>query len=518
MSSSKSITKSASVIGGATMISRILGMVRDIIMAKFFGTGIYAQAFFVAFRMPNLMRELVGEGAANSAFVPVLVSELVKKGKDEFWKVANILFNFFLIVISIITIFGFILAPQIVYLTAPGFSADLSKFAVTVSLTRVIFPYLIFIGMAAYCMGLLNSLNHFAMPAFGPSMLNLSLILCMLIFKTDVIGLAIGVLIGGLLQVLIQLPPLIKHGIHFKENKIFHPAVQRIGKLLLPRTLGAGIYQINVIVTQILASFGMIVGSNAVAVLQYSNRIMLLPLAIFGNSLAQASLPTLSVHAASNDINKLKNTVKFLLRINIFILLPATAGLIIFSRPVVRMLFERGAFTGTDTALTAAALTCYAIGLVACGAIKVFTNSYYAMHDTLTPAKLSVLSLGVNISLNILLMYPLKAAGLALANSTAAITHACMLYIFLIKKTGRIIDLDVLKTFLKALLASALMGVVCFFVYKFLNNALPPGKTVYIVLNLLASIGIGMVFYAIFCAILGMKEIKDLFLWILRKK
>lgn len=511
------ITKSASVIGSATLLSRVLGMFRDILMASFFGTGIYAQAFFVAFRIPNLMRELVGEGATNSAIVPAMVEELAKRGKREFWKSANILLNFLLIVLSMITLLGFLLAPQIIQLTAPGFLADPDKFRITVSLTRLMFPYLILIGMAAYGMGLLNSLHHFVAPALGPSLLNFSLIACMFMFKSDVMGLAIGVLLGGLFQVLVQVYPLIKRGISFKEKKLFNPLVAKVGKLLAPRTLGAGIYQINVIVTQILASFGRLVGSNAVAILWYSNRIMQLPLAIIGHAIAQASLPALSMHAVKGDINKLKNTVAFLIRVVVFALAPATVGLVILNKPIVKILFERGAFTPAATLLTANALAFYAIGLVACGGIKILTSTYYSMQDTVTPVKLSGLSLIVNIVLNIIFMYPLKASGLAFANSLAAILHVIMLYIFLVKKIGHILNIKLFISLLKVGLASILMGLVCWLSFYTFSSNFPLGLK-YLIINVFITIVISIISYGAFTHFLGIKETKNLILWILRKK
>lgn len=515
--SRESITKHASTIGLATLLSRVLGMVRDVVIAKFFGTAIYAQAFFVAFRIPNLMRELVGEGATNSAFVPVLVEELLRKGKQEFWKIANILLNFMLILLSLLTLLGFLFASQIVYLTAPGFLSDPYKFDVTVRMAQVIVPYLILIGITAYGMGILNSLQHFATPAIGPALLNLALIVCVFIFKTDAIGLALGVLLGGVLQVLIQVPPLLKAGMRFNENKLYHPTVKRIGKLLAPRTIGAGIYQINVIVTQILASFANIAGAGAVAVLWYSNRVMQLPLAIVASAVAQASLPTMSMHVTQNQPHKLKETIVFLMRITVFILLPATVGLIVLNRPIIKILFERGAFSQMSTALTGDALICYAVGLASCGIIKILTNAYYSMHDTVTPVKLSVLSLAINIFMNIVLMHPMKASGLALANSISAITHSFMLYLFLVKKIGPIADFGLVKFFIKVFASSILMGAVSFISFKFFANIFQGGLR-YSAIALLASIIIAVFSYAVFSKMFGIKEISGLSRWLSRKK
>ena len=338
MSTNKSIAKSAGIISIATLISRILGFVRDIIFAAFFGTGIYAQAFVVAFRIPNLLRDLIGEGATNSAVVPVLVEELSLSGKDAFWKLANILLNLLLVALTALTIIGFIFARPIVFAIAPGFVEDPLKFDITVALTKAIFPYLIFIGLTAYGMGVLNSIKHFTAPAYGTSLLNISMIACMFIWRQDVIGLAAGVLLGGIMQVAIQIPILLKSGIVFTHKYFAHPQVRKILRLLLPRVFGSGVYQINVFVSTILASIGRIVGEGAVAALYFSNRIMQLPLAIFAIALAQAALPTLSGHVVNSQKQEFAKTINFLLRSVFFLLLPASAGLIVLSEPITRIL------------------------------------------------------------------------------------------------------------------------------------------------------------------------------------
>jgi putative peptidoglycan lipid II flippase len=352
MSSNKSIARSAGIIGGATLLSRILGFVRDIVLAAFFGTGIYAQSFVVAFRIPNLLRDLIGEGATNAAVVPVLVEELSGKGRREFWKLANILLNLILVVLAAITLIGFIAARPIVIAIAPGFMADPDKLNVTVAMTRAIFPYLILIGLAAYGMGVLNSIKHFTAPAFSASMLNISLIVCMFIWRQDIMGLTAGILLGGFLQVMIQVPPLLRNGFILDQKAFTHPKVKKIGRLLLPRIFGTGVYQINVFVSTVLASISGIVGEGAVAALYFSNRILQFPLAIFAIALAQAALPTLSGHVAANDMDKFRRSINFQLRAISFILLPASAGLIALSVPITRVLLERGVFGAYSTSIT----------------------------------------------------------------------------------------------------------------------------------------------------------------------
>ena len=518
MSTNKSIAKSATIIGIGTLTSRILGFIRDILFAAFFGTGMYAQAFVVAFRIPNLLRDLIGEGATNAAVVPVLVEELTHKGRDEFWKLANILLNLILIIVTLLAVVGVLLSKQIVIAIAPGFLSDPSKLAVTISLTRAIFPYIIFISLAAYGMGILNSIKHFTVPAFGMSLLNVSFIICMLIWRQDIIGLAWGVLLGGLCQVLIQIPVLIKNGLTFTQRSFTHPKVKKILKLLGPRVFGSGVYQINVFVSTVLASISRVVGEGAVAGLYFSNRILQLPLAIFAIALAQAALPTLSGHIANNELDEFRNSISFLLRAVGFVLLPASAGLIALSVPITRTLLERGAFSGYSTLITSRALFFYAFGLLAYGVIKILVNGFYSMQDTKTPVKVAAVSLVVNISLSALLMFPMKIGGLALANSIAAIMNATILFIALRKKVETLHEKALGLSFLKILLASTAMGVFVFFINKWLSLVFTNEHIFYSILNLAVSILSAIIFYLVICHVMKITELKELREWILKKK
>jgi len=518
MSTNKSIAKSAGIIGAGTLLSRILGFMRDIVFAAFFGTGIYAQAFVVAFRIPNLLRDLIGEGATNAAVVPVLVEELTHEGKDAFWKLANILLNLVLVVLVGLTIIGVLLSKPIVVAIAPGFLQDPIKLDVTISLSRAIFPYLIFIGLAAYGMGVLNSLKHFTAPAFGMALLNVSIIICMLVWRQDVVGLAAGVLIGGFLQVLVQIPPLIRNGIIFTQKSFTHPKVKKILKLLVPRIFGTGIYQINVFVSTVLASIESIVGAGAVAALYFSSRIWQLPLAIFAIALAQAALPTLSSHIATNDIDKFRSAMNFLLRGVCFILLPATAGLIALTVPIIKTLFERGAFGAYSTNITSYALLFHSIGLLSFGAIKILVNGFYSMQDTKTPVKVAAVSLVLNVTLSLLLMYRLKLGGLALANSIAGIFNATLLFIVLRRKIGGFYDKNLLDSFLRILAASAAMGIAAFFLNRYMVYLVPNASTLGSVFILLGCISFSIFFYIGVCHLLQISELKEIREWILKRR
>ncbi|NQS99644.1 MAG: murein biosynthesis integral membrane protein MurJ, partial [Candidatus Omnitrophica bacterium] len=496
MSENKSLIRSARVIGAATLGSRILGFARDVIIAKFFGTGTGAQAFVVAFRIPNLLRRLVGEGSTNSAVVPVL-SRLNAQGKDEeFWQVANCLLNVLLILLAGLLLFGELLAPYIVRILAPGFIKDPVKLALTIRLTRFIFPYIVLIGLTAFAMALLNSLRHFTLPALAPCLLNISLITSAIILcprlAQPIDGLAWGVLIGGALQLLIQVPLLISKGLFKKRfTGLIHPKVKEIGRLFLPRTLGIAVYQANIFIDSILASLAWIVGSGAVAALYYANRIIQFPVALFGLALAQVALPSLSAMAAKNDLAQVKKTVSFSLR-NVFtIMIPATVGLSVLAHPVIKILFERGSFTAYSTTITASVLLFYCLGLTGYAGINMLATCFYAMQDTLTPVKAAAWALLINLILNLIFMWPLKAAGLALATAISASFNFMLLLFMLSKRLGSFKGLGV--SLLKNSQAAAVMGVVLWLL--FYRSTFLTGSEPLLALKLGISIVLGILVY-----------------------
>ena len=511
ISSNKSIAKSAGIISVGTALSRVLGFVRDIMFAAFFGTGVYAQAFVVAFRIPNLLRDLIGEGAANAAFVPVLTEELAKKSKKDFFQLAQVIFNILFWALIIMTAIGMVASPLIVKLIAPGFSADQAKFDITVQLTRIIFPFLVLVGLWAYAMGVLNTLGHFAAPAFGSCLLNISMIFCAMWFGENIFGLSAGVLAGGALQLFIQLPPLYIHGWRPRLTAEFsHPQAKKVGKLLLPRAIGACVYQVNVFISTILASLSNVVGDGAVAALYYANRVWQLPLAIFGIALAQAVLPTMSKQVALKDHEKMKETLLFSLNVLFFMLIPSTVGLMVLGTPITKVLFERGLFTSYSTGITSNALIFYSFGLVACGGIKILVSAFYSMHDTVTPLKAAAWALVINLVLNIALMFPLKVGGLALATSVSATFNFIALYVALTRKIGDFGTRPIIDSFLKVGLASVLMGVVL----KVFMLRLPQ----YTALNLCMLIIAGLLTFLAATYLLKVKEMKDFIEWISKRR
>src|SRR3989338_1988720 len=459
--SKSGLIKSTGVIGMATAISRVLGFVRDIVIAGYFGTGLAAQAFVVAFRIPNSLRDLVGEGAANAAIVPVLTEYKTLKGEEEFLHISRVLLNISFVILLSLAALGVIFSPFIVRLIAPGFITEPAKLALTIKLNRIIFPYLILIGLTAYSMGVLNTFKHFESPAFGPALFNLALILSTvwLYSRIGVIGLAIGVLAGGALQLALTVPFIYKRGISlsFKDG-FYHMAVKRIGRLLIPRAFGSAIYQINIFVDTILASLEWIVGSGGVAALYYANRLVQFPLAIFGLALAQAALPKMSQEYAANYIGRMKDTLSFSLRVVFLIMVPASVGLAVLGKPIIRILFERGEFTSYSTSITQSALFFYSFGLFAYSGIKLLVTCFYSMQDTMTPVKTASLAVAMNVVLNLILMWPLKLGGVALATSISASFNFICLYIFLRKKIGSLNTRELASSFLRVLSASIVMG------------------------------------------------------------
>jgi len=506
------LLKSSGVIGTATVSSRILGFFRDILIAKLFGTNMFAQAFVVAFRLPNMLRDMVGEGATNAAIVPVLSEYRHVRSPAEYWEAARVILNLMLVVLIVLSAAGVVFAPILVKIMAPGFLRSPEKFQAAVFLTRMLFPYILFLGMTAYSKGVLNSLHYFVTPAFAPVVLNVTMILALVLLCPiiGINGLIAGVLIGGLFEVLMQIRPLQKRGFRLKKSfRLVHPVAKRIGKLLLPRMAGTAVYQVSVLIDTILASLAWIVGSGGVAALYYANRLVHLPLAVFGISIATAALPKMSKEVASKNIKQLKNTAAFSLKAVFIVMVPAAVGLMLLAGPIIKTLFERGEFTAYSTAITSNALFFYSFGLFAYAGIKILVNMYYSMGDTRTPVKTAACSLSINIVLNLILMYPLKLGGLALATSIAATVNFLILYWLMSKKVGDIGILSIAESFIKTCIAAVVMGAGTFLMARaFLYDA---GLTTSIMLaRLLAVIFVSGAIYLVSAYLIGVEGVKKL--------
>jgi len=503
-SQNQAVARSATIIGLATLASRVLGFVRDVVIARLFGVYIYAQAFVIAFRIPNLFRDLVGEGAANAAIVPVLSEYSAKRSKEEFWELANVLLNLLVVILSAITILGVIFSPLLVRMIAPGFISSPEKLEATIRLNRIVFPYILLIGLAAYATAVLNSLKNFTVSAFAPCLLNISIIVFALLFGEGIKGLACGILVGGILQLAIQIPVLYKKGFYPKLALYFHhPGAIQVGRLMLPRLASSSIYQLNNFVDSIFGSLAAIVGEGGVAVLYFSYRLIQFPIGIFSNALAQAILPTFSTQALEDDRENLKVTLSWGLRAVFFVMLPATAVFMVLARPLVFTLFGGGRFDLASGLLTSNALFFYSIGLCAYAGTKILQSCFFALKDTVTPTKIAFLALIMNIILNAALMFPLKIGGLALATSISGIISFLFLFFMLKARLGGFGGHKILPAFLRMLAAAFCMAAVCFLV----NRALNLGWALFC----------GALSYIIFCFIFGVRELKELARWLARK-
>ncbi|MFH1855852.1 MAG: murein biosynthesis integral membrane protein MurJ [Candidatus Omnitrophota bacterium] len=519
------IVKSAFIISAATALSRVFGYARDLVMAFFFGTGTGAQAFIIAFKIPNLLRYLVGEGAVSAALVPVFSEYLSVRSEEEFKNLAAALFSIFCVVLIMIVTAGILFAPFIVKLIAPGFlkEVDLYKFTLTVTMTRVLFPYILLIGLGSWCMGILHSYKIFAPSSFGPALLNIVIIGAVFSlrnkFAEPALSLAVGALVGGAAQLAIQLPPLVKKGIRLRF--VFHTAkkgVQKVMRLLLPRVLGAAVYQLNILVDSILASFAFIVGEGAVAALHYSNRIIQLPMGIFVVALSSAILPSMSVQAIHKQHDELKDVISFSLRGVFFLMVPVMAGLFVLVKPVTVLLFERGVFGGYSTGITASALFFYSFGLFAYAGTKILSNGFYAMQDTRTPVKAACISLIVNVILNLILMWKLKVGGLALATSISGIVNFSILFYALDKRLGRLDRRRIAIDSAKICAAALVMGVFCYFIFQ--KAALPfiEHPLIREIFRMLIAIIASMAVFAGCVYALKLEQMRALIKWILKRK
>jgi putative peptidoglycan lipid II flippase len=513
MSRHKKLIKHTGIISFAILSSRILGFLRVILFAAQFGTSVDAQAFVVAFKLPNMLRDMIGEGATNSAIVPILTEYRHKNTEKEYWEAARVILNLMMLAVLLLAALGVIFAPLIIKVIAPGFIKDPAKFAETVHLTRIIFPYIIFLGIVAYSTGVLNSRNYFTAPAYAPVILNATMIMflvAIVVFpELGIKTLAIGILVGGVFQTLLQVRPLVKRGFSFKGTfRIIHPVAGRVVKLLGPRMLGTAVYQLSVLIDTVIASFGWIVQSNAVSVLDYAHRLIHLPLAIFGIALATAALPKMSKEAALENFDELKKTIKFSLNTVFTIMMPATAGLMILSSPIVSILLQRGEFTANSTALTSNVLFFYTFGLCAYAGIKILVNAFYSMGDTKTPVKTASVCLVLNLILNLTLMYPLKVGGLALATSIAASVNFILLYFVLARRIGDFGTKTILCEFGKIFTAAGIMGVVAFLLKGYL---IVPDKGTFIQLGgLIGTIGLSVLTYLVVGNLLKIEGLKKI--------
>jgi putative peptidoglycan lipid II flippase len=460
-SEGRAMARAAGVVGLATLTSRVAGFVRDMFIAYFFGAGPAADAFFVAFRIPNLLRRLFAEGTLTIAFVPIFTEVLTKKGKSEALLLARSTAAMLALALGLTCALGLIFAEQVVSVIAPGFTADGPSRQLAVELTRWCLPYIFFISLTALAAGVLNSLNHFFAPAFSPVLLNLALIGSSVILaprvEPPVLSLAIGVILGGAAQFLLQLPYLKAQGLKLAPAwDPQNPHLRRILKLMGPAAFGAAVYQLTVLINTMLASW-LPVGS--VSYLYYADRLIEFPLGIFAIALATAILPSLSRQAAAHDHQALVATMGFGLRLTLFINLPAMVGLLVLAYPLVELLFARGQFGPESTRATAQALMGYGVGLWAAAGVRSVLPAFYALKDTRTPVKVGAFCLLVNLAVSLALMKPLAHVGLALATSVSGAANMLILLWLLRKRLGPLGLKAIFCSGLKAALASGVMAL-----------------------------------------------------------
>ncbi len=515
----KELVRSAGIVGLMTLLSRVLGMIRDIVSAKQFGTTWQWDAFIYAFALPNFLRRLVGEGALSSAFIPVYSETSQRQGKSEANRFANVVFTLLGGALAL-----FLLAVEGVLhllLQNPALS---ERLRLVVDLLRYFFPYLWFISLTALTMGILNCHRDFFTPSLSPVILDLFWIAGVLwvapLFgkmpQDQLHGLAWVILLSGAVQLGVQIPPLYRLG--FRLHWVWETADQGLKKtthLLLPSIFSFAIVQINLLVDMTL---GLTIGPGANSALWYGTRLMQFPLGVFAIAIGTALLPMISHYAAKKEMEMAKKTLSFALRCVFLIILPCAVGLMVLSVPIVQILFERGEFDQVSTARTAAVLFCYSIGLFAYSGQKILTAGFYAVQDTRTPVKLGIVALVSNIIFNLILMRYFAEAGLALATSISGILQFILLIAFYHRKVSPFPFREMAESFVRILLASLAMGGVAFFLHGTLSTRFPGAGLTPQLLQVFGSIGLSVLAYFFFCLIFRVKEMKEALDWVLKNK
>jgi putative peptidoglycan lipid II flippase len=498
--SSRALARSAAAAGIATMTSRVLGLARESVLAHQFGASAAMDAYNVAFRIPNLVRDLFAEGAMSAAFVPTFTRYLTTSGKEPAWRLGNHVVNALLIVTGALVLLGIVFAePLVLAFTAERFSQDPGQIALTVQLARIMLPALTFIAIAAAFMGMLNSLHHYFVPALSPAMFNVVTIVCVfalvpfmpVLGLEPIVAIAIGTLLGGVAQLALQWPTLRREGFLYRPRIDWRDeGLRRILVLMGPGTAGLAATQVNVFVNTLLATGA---GESAVSWLNYAFRMMYLPIGLFGVSIATATLPTVARHHTVEDKQSVRDTIANGLSLMLMLNVPATVGLVILAVPIISVIYERGEFTSADTLATAAALQFYAIGLLAYSVVRIVSPVFYALGRSRTPVIVSMVTVLVNAGLNVMLVRAMGYRGLALGTSIAALFNAVTLLILLRRHLGGLEEGRLLSSLARITLASAVMGLAAFAVSDALETQLP-GRTLALqIFRLSSTIGVSVV-------------------------
>jgi putative peptidoglycan lipid II flippase len=424
------LLKALATVSSMTLLSRILGFVRDFVIARAFGAGAVTDAFFVAFRLPNLLRRMFAEGAFSQAFVPILAEYKNKRGAEETRRLVDHVATLLFLALLAVTLLGIALTPVLIYISAPGFAADAAKFDLTVQLTRIAFPYILFISLVSLAGGILNTWSRFAVPAFTPVLLNLAFIGMALFaapyFDPPVLALAWAVFLGGVLQLALQLPFLAKIGMLPRFSfTLADEGVNRILKLMLPALLGVSVSQISLLINTIFASF---LPSGSVSWLYYADRLMEFPAGLLGAALGTILLPSLARSHADNDRGEFSALLDWGLRLTFLLTLPAALALALLAVPLLATLFNYGAFQANDVLKSSDALVAYSVGLTGLILVKVLAPGFYARQDVRTPVKIALVTLAATQAMNAAFIVPLQHAGLALSIGLASCLNAALLW------------------------------------------------------------------------------------------
>jgi putative peptidoglycan lipid II flippase len=509
------LARSAGVFGLATITSRILGLVREQVMAYYFGAGDANDAFRIASRIPNLIRDLFAEGAMSAAFIPTFTRELTLHGRERACHLANSVINALLIVTGAIVVVAIVFAGPIVSLYASNYAEVPGKLELTIYLARIVTPFLTLVALAAVLMGMLNSLGHFFVPALSPAMFNVAGILMAvtLIPFAPRLGVqpiaivAVATLVGGLAQLAIQVPPLKKEGFAYRPTlDLRDESLRRVLLLMGPGTVGMAATQINVFVNSVLAT-GQ--GTGAVSWLEFAFRLMYLPIGLFGVSIATAATPAISRMVAQKDFARIRSTLAQGLGLMFFLNVPATVGLIVLAQPIIAVIFERGRFTPADTLATAAALQLYAIGLIGYSVVRIISPTFYALGRSRIPVMVSAGSVLINIMFSVTLVRLMGYRGLALGTSITAIVNASVQLFLLRKETQGIEGPRIAASFARVIVATAVMGAATWGAQRIMIDVMPGSSLMTQALRLSIVIAISLITLAGVAQLLRIPEFAE---------
>ena len=516
------IVRSAGIVSGAVALSRITGLLREVVMATLFGAGPVMDAFILAFRIPNLLRDLFAEGALSSAFVPTFTQYLTEKSKREAAVLVQLVSTTIVLFVGGLCLLGMLFTPQFVDLLASEFRAVPGKYELAVQLTRIMFPFLLLVSLAAQAMGVLNACNQFAVPALASSFFNIGslsvgLALGYLAGPTlgisPIEGMAYGVVIGGAMQLLWQVPSLAKRGFSFGFRVDWqHPGLRHIMRLMGPAILGGAAVQVNVMVNTALAASVMDPlrgASGPISWLGYAFRFMQLPLGLFGVAIASATLPSISRSAAKADFHEFRETLSRSLGLVFLLTLPSSIGLALLGDSMIGAIYEGGRFLLYDTQQTAMALKFYALGLVGYAATKILAPAFYAIDDARFPMWVSLSSIVTNfvVAYTMVKVYNVGFWGLALSTSVVATVSFLVLFVVIRNRLQGVFGRRLFNSFLRIFCASILMGVVCWLSSSVITATLGARKLAYIV-DVVVSVPLGLVAYTVACRLLGVTEIE----------